>query len=716
MDRVTILKREATMTPAERCLRDLFPRRAKALQPRGASTLPVQGATPDNAFQSLLLQEPETTAAARTVDVTMADGGSSSSNTPKRSKKTKNEGKKSTSKGQHRQETKKEPRKKRQKKSEETETCKTECALDNEKRPEVAGTAEAPPARKPRLRSPQQGPSTARAEQPALLAPQGQSYKRPLQKLLCHLLNDLRKMDQHELFAWPVSDVVSPGYSALIHSPMDFSTMKKRIDDNHYSCISEFREDLKLMCDNAMTYHRSGTVYFNSAKHMWNYGNKLLSKDQLLAWESSLPFFGELTSEELGFVFKAAKPVDSKPRLAIAKDPMCAKASPPCLARKGRRVQRQEKKPGLKSPNKIRVKGPKAGRAAPGKSPRVKGQKAGHVAPGRLTAKPANSKFGFLRQTEDGSTSLSILTHTHCDDVRGPGETRANLETLVGKLAHGTGTLINVKDRIKDIARPVDYLDHGPYSTYAPHYDSALANLSKQESDLVYLTYGDEPREQRAETLPSFAKDWDTIPDMVCSLFDEPATGEQQTKTVEAFRTRCEGKNLGLLLNPGAQARNLEQPNAKHNDSKPSGSSSASKGLATGSAVAGSKRTSQPAARKDFTKYRRVREDHYNYCEHHITVHSSLDSTGNVTSAMLQQKLQESSEMIDRLSRMQQERLSRVPPAHLSQIQGPSGQELELAEKVAKRLSELVSFATPGDVVSVEAVRKALGISYAPTV
>lgn len=711
MDRVTILKREEMMAPAKTCLRDLCPKRTKDLQPRGANTPPVQGAAPDNAFQSLILQEPETTAAARTVGMTMADEGSSS-DTPKRSKKT-NEGKKSTSKGHHRHETKNEDRKKRRKDSEETETRKTECALDNKQRPEVAGTAAAPPER-PRLRSAQQGPSTARAQQPALLAPQGESYKRPLQKLLCHLLSDLRKMDQHELFAWPVSDVVSPGYSALIHSPMDFSTIKKRIDDNHYSCVSEFREDLKLMCDNAMTYHRSGTVYFNFAKNMWNYGSKLLSKDQLLALESSLPFFEELTSEELGFVFKAAKPIDLKPTLATAKNPTCAKALPPCLAIKGRCVHRQERKPGLKSPNKIRVGGQKVGHAAPGKSLRVKGQKADHIAPDRLTAKPANSRFGFLRQTADGSTSLSILTHTHCDDVRGPGETRANLETLVGKLAHGTGTLINAKDRIEDTARPVDYLDHGPYSTYAPHYDSTFAKLSKEESDLAYLTYGDEPGWQRAETLPSFAKDWDTITDMVCSRFGEPTTGGQQTKTLEASRTLCEDKNLGPSLNPGAQARNVKQLDTKHNDSKPSGSSSASKALATGSAVAGSKRTSQPAARKDFTKFRCVREDHYNYCEHHITVHSSLDSTSNVTSAMLQQKLQESSEMIDRLSRMQQERLSRVPPPHLSQIQGPSEQELELAEKVAKRLSELVSFAAPGGVVSVEAVRKALGISYSP--
>lgn len=691
MDRVAILKREATMAPAKRCLPDLFQRRAKARLPRGASAPSVLSATPDNAFQSLLLQEPETTATVgAAVEATMGDERCSS-NAHKRSKKKKrkNEGEKLSSKEHHRQETKKKRRKNRKKESEETETRMPEFPLDSEKRPEVAGTAEAPPAKRSRLRSAQQRSPTARAQQPALRGPQGKSDERPLQKLLCHLLNDLRKMDPHELFAWPVSDVISPGYSALIHSPMDFSTMKKRADDNHYTCVSEFREDVKLMCDNAMTYHRSDTVYYNSAKHMWNYGSKLLSKDQLLALESSLPFFEELTSEELGFVFKAAKPVDLRPPLAIAKYSTYAKASPG-LARKGRVGHRRERKPRLESPNKTRVKD----------------QKAGQVAPDRLTAKHANSKFGFLRQREDGTTSLSIVT-PHCE-----GDT-ANLETLVGKLAHGTGTLINVKDCIKDVARPVNYLDHGPYSTYAPHYDSTFANLSKEESDLAYSTYGDV---HRAETLPSFAKDWDTTTRIACSLFDKPTSGGQPSKTAGAFRTSCEDKNLRPLLNSDAQARNVEQPEAKHNDSKPSGSSSAFSGLGTGSAVAGTKHASQPEARKDFTKYRRVREDHYDYCEHQVTIPLSLDSTSNVTSAMLQQKLQESGNMIDRLSQMQQERLSRAPPAHLSQIWGPSEQELELAEKVVQTLSELVSFANPGSVVSVEAVRKALGIKYASTV
>ena len=38
----------------------------------------------------------------------------------------------------------------------------------------------------------------------------------------------------------------------------------------------------------------------------------------------------------------------------------------------------------------------------------------------------------------------------------------------------------------------VSYLMYGPFSSFAPGYDSTFANLSKEESDLIYSTYGDE--------------------------------------------------------------------------------------------------------------------------------------------------------------------------------------------------------------------------------
>ena len=37
---------------------------------------------------------------------------------------------------------------------------------------------------------------------------------------------------------------------------------------------------------------------------------------------------------------------------------------------------------------------------------------------------------------------------------------------------------------------PVTYLDYGPFSSHLPVYDSSMANITKEESDLLYSTYG----------------------------------------------------------------------------------------------------------------------------------------------------------------------------------------------------------------------------------
>jgi len=46
------------------------------------------------------------------------------------------------------------------------------------------------------------------------------------------------------------------------------------------------------------------------------------------------------------------------------------------------------------------------------------------------------------------------------------------------------------------LVKPINY---GAFGSYAPSYDSTFANLTKEESDLVYQTYGDETSVQYAE-------------------------------------------------------------------------------------------------------------------------------------------------------------------------------------------------------------------------
>lgn len=61
-----------------------------------------------------------------------------------------------------------------------------------------------------------------------------------LQKLLELLLPNLERKDPRQFFAWPVTDSIAPGYSSIITKPMDFSTMKQKIEDNQYKTLQEF--------------------------------------------------------------------------------------------------------------------------------------------------------------------------------------------------------------------------------------------------------------------------------------------------------------------------------------------------------------------------------------------------------------------------------------------------------------------------------------------
>lgn len=95
---------------------------------------------------------------------------------------------------------------------------------------------------------------------------------------------------------------------------------------------------------------------------------------------------------------------------------------------------------------------------------------------------------------------------------------------LAGKLPHGATALPTFKEDKRNMATPgreitdslllqpgnnksllclrsflVTYLQYGPFSSYAPIYDSTTANLCKEDSDLLLSTYGDETGLQYAK-------------------------------------------------------------------------------------------------------------------------------------------------------------------------------------------------------------------------
>ncbi|OQR88642.1 histone acetyltransferase [Thraustotheca clavata] len=85
----------------------------------------------------------------------------------------------------------------------------------------------------------------------------------------------LRRMMEHKfgwVFSTPVDPVLLniPNYFDIIRRPMDFGTIKKKLDANIYKHIIPFAADVRLTYRNAMTYNNEDTEVHQLAKDMLN--------------------------------------------------------------------------------------------------------------------------------------------------------------------------------------------------------------------------------------------------------------------------------------------------------------------------------------------------------------------------------------------------------------------------------------------------------------
>ena len=78
------------------------------------------------------------------------------------------------------------------------------------------------------------------------------------------LWRDLTKK-ANQTFMWPFMQPVDaialgiPDYYDVIKNPMDFSTIKKKLDAKQYSNADEFSEDVRMVFNNCYTYNAAGT-------------------------------------------------------------------------------------------------------------------------------------------------------------------------------------------------------------------------------------------------------------------------------------------------------------------------------------------------------------------------------------------------------------------------------------------------------------------------
>lgn len=77
----------------------------------------------------------------------------------------------------------------------------------------------------------------------------------------------------------------------------------------------------------------------------------------------------------------------------------------------------------------------------------------------------------------------------------------------------------------------------------------------------------------------------------------------------------------------------------------------------------------------------------------------------------LQQKLDAMSQLLEKLHKVQYQRLSQPLPQHLGQIGAASDEEMALAENITDNLAEIAKKVNPGDIAPIAGIRKALGVA-----
>ncbi|PPS14735.1 hypothetical protein GOBAR_AA05847 [Gossypium barbadense] len=96
----------------------------------------------------------------------------------------------------------------------------------------------------------------------------------PDKKLLLFILDRLQKKDTYGVFSEPVDLKELPDYCDIVANPMDFSTVRKKLDGGAYTTLEQFEKDVFLICSNAILYNAPDTVYFRQARSMQELAKK----------------------------------------------------------------------------------------------------------------------------------------------------------------------------------------------------------------------------------------------------------------------------------------------------------------------------------------------------------------------------------------------------------------------------------------------------------
>ncbi|XP_033849696.2 bromodomain-containing protein 9-like isoform X4 [Acipenser ruthenus] len=340
----------------------------------------------------------------------------------------------------------------------------------------------------------------------------------PLQQLLEHFLRQLQRKDPHGFFSFPVTDAIAPGYSMIIKHPMDFSTIKDKIEINEYKSVTEFKADFKLMCDNAMVYNRPETVYYKAAKKLLHTGFKMMSKAAILGNEDTTEEpVPEVIPVPVEPTKKSKKPVkDMNEVVSYLYEPEGTACSLTDSTAE-EHVLALVEHAADEARDRIRRHLPSSKQDT-------------HRTPNKMQL--IKRKIGYLKKDADGALVYTVVNQS--DPETEEEETHPiDLSSLSNKLLPGLTTL-GFKD---DRRNRVTYLNSA-YNTQSLQNNTVFPDLRPDEMELLYSSYGDDTGVQCALSLQEFVKGCGNFTKKIVDGLLDQMTGGDHSKAIYQIRQR----------------------------------------------------------------------------------------------------------------------------------------------------------------------------------
>ena len=98
----------------------------------------------------------------------------------------------------------------------------------------------------------------------------------PFMYFLGRIMELLQENDTQEIFAEPVDTDEVADYLDIVKKPMDFSTMRNKLENFEYCSIDLFEADFTMMVQNCLAYNEKETIYYRAGTKMRDLGGGII--------------------------------------------------------------------------------------------------------------------------------------------------------------------------------------------------------------------------------------------------------------------------------------------------------------------------------------------------------------------------------------------------------------------------------------------------------